>query len=82
MSRLLAALAFVLRMQVLKNQRDNAREKVDVLKTSLHVKKTQEKIVKEREKEKKEESLKLSDSLEKKGEDFKGVDNLTNPNDW
>jgi C4-dicarboxylate-specific signal transduction histidine kinase len=79
---LLAVLFFFLRMQSLKNQRDRAREERDVLKARSHVARVQKKIKREEEKRLVSRKADLVKELEKEGDDFKGVDNLTDSNDF
>jgi hypothetical protein len=77
---LLAALAFF--AKTFKTQRDNAREKVDILKTSAHAERVKKEVIKEEEKKIVSRRADLIKELEKEGEDFKGLDNLNNPNDY
>lgn len=79
---ILIVLAAIGRMQVLKNQRDKAKMERDVLKARVHVQRVNKKI-------KKEEKVKLSSrradlkkELSKKKEEFEGVSNFTDPNDF
>ena len=78
----LALLAMVLRMKVLKEQRDRAENQRDVLKARSHVIKTQ-RVIKRKEKEKLvSRRVELKKELDKEGEDFEGVDNFSEPNDF
>lgn len=79
---LLAIAAATLRIKTLKNQRDRAREEAARQKAVVHVGK-----VKEKERKKQQDSLllkeeRIKEEVEKKGEDFKGLDNLRDPNDF
>ena len=82
---LLGALAFLVRMQFLKNKNERLQREADTLRARA----IQEKVLKEKEKETKKEfrsrETDLLRSLEEKREDeesFKGLDNLNRPNDW
>jgi len=85
---LLAVLAFFVRLQSVKNQRDKARTKAEVLGAVVHAERTKKRI-KEEERKK---GVSRRDTIEKrtkeleegvvKGEDFEGVDNLTDPNKY
>jgi ribulose kinase len=79
---LLAVLAAVGRMQMLKSQRDRARAKAEVLDQQAKLQRKLKQVDKEVKKDLllKEEDIKKK--LKKKGKDFEGVDNLTNPNDY
>ena len=77
---LLAVAAAVLRMQVLKNQRDKARVKAGTLTATVHAVRTKEKIIKEQELLNSRRRVELVKQLKKEGEDFEGVDNLTDSN--
>ena len=79
---LLAMLTVVGRMGMLKRQRDRAKAKAEVLEyqAKLHQK------LGEIDREQKKDLLLVEEDikkrLKKKGKDFEGVDNLTNPNDY
>jgi hypothetical protein len=80
---LLAALAFFVRLQSLKNKSERLEILSDTLKARIH----QEKIIKKKEKEITTEfrtrETDLTKELEKTDDkDFKGLDNLNRPNDW
>ena len=79
---LLAVLAAVGRIQMLKSQRDRARAKAEVLDQQAKLQRRLKQVDKEVKKDLllKEEDIKKR--LKKKGKDFEGVDNLTNPNDY
>lgn len=77
---LLAILAVVGRMSMLKYQRDRAKIKAAVAEARVEVHKAEKRIGKKRKEE-------LSTSLEEverrlKEKKFEGLDNLSNPNDW
>lgn len=77
---LLAIGAVVLRLSVLKHQRDVARDKANRAEAQVHINKIQ-KIIKKKKKEE------LSSSLEEverkvKEKNFEGLDNLSDPNNW
>jgi hypothetical protein len=79
----LAGLAyFVIRILTLKKARDRAEDKVDILKTTIHAERVKKEIIKEEEKKRVSRRADLLNELEKDGEDFKGLDNLNNPNDY
>lgn len=79
---LLAVGAVVLRLSVLKHQRDVARDKANRAEAQVHINKV-EKIIKKKRKEELSTSLEeVEREVKKKGEDFEGLDNLSNPNDW
>jgi uncharacterized protein (DUF3084 family) len=79
---LLAILAFFLRLNFLKNARDRAEIESDTLRATVHAERTRKKIIKEEEKERVSRRDTIKKELEKKGEEFEGVDNLTNSNDY
>jgi hypothetical protein len=79
---LLAVLFFFLRMQSLKNQRDRAREERDVLKARSHVSRVQKKIKREEKAKLSSRRAEIIKELDKSVEDFKGLDNLTDSNDY
>ena len=94
---LIAVLGFFLRMSMLKNQNEKLKVKAEVLEAQAHQAKTlkkEEKKVREefrsretdllKELEVKEEIDKEEDPVKKeeKKDEFQGIDNLSNPNDW
>ena len=79
---LLAVLALILRMQVLKNGRDNARMERDVLKARVHVQKVNSKIKREEKVKLSSRRAELKKELSQAKEDFEGVDNFNKPNDF
>ena len=85
---ILVVLAFFVRLQTVKNQRDKAKVKADTLEASAHAERVKKKITREEEREgvsRRETIRKKVKELEKgdvKDEDFEGVDNLTDPNDY
>lgn len=78
----LAFLALWVRMKSLENQRDRAEQVSETLKARHHVQKSQEKI--KREEEEKRVSLRadIIEEISKDEKDFKGLDNLTDSNDF
>lgn len=79
---ILVVLAAVGRMQILKRQRDRALYTTQVLEQQIELNKRNQEIKKEVKKDLllKEEDIKKK--LKKKGKDFEGIDNLTNPDDY
>ena len=79
----LAGLAYaVLRILALKRAKNKAEDQVDILKTTIHAERVKKEIIKEEEKKRVSRRADLLKELEKEGEDFKGLDNLNNPNDY
>lgn len=78
----LIVLAAIGRMQMLKNARDNARKERDTLKARVHVNKVNKMIKKEEKKVLFSRREELKKELSKKKEDFEGVKNFTDPNDF
>jgi len=76
----MAAIAFFVRFQAVKNQRDRAREQRDVLKVRHTVIKEQRKIKRKEEKRLVEDKASIEKELNK--EEFEGIDNLTDSNDY
>lgn len=79
----LTVVGFVLRMQYLKNKNERLTHKAEVLESRVR----QDKIIRERERvvaeEYRDRETDLVKELERKDdEDFEGIDNLNNPNDW
>jgi len=78
----LGVLTLLLRMKVLKKQRNKARKQTDVLKARHQVIK-QKRVIKRKEQERLvSRRADLKKELDKEGEDFKGVDNFSDPNDF
>ena len=85
---IMAVLAFFVRLQMVKNQRDKARDKADVLGASVHAERVKKMIIKEERKK----GVSRRDTIKKKvkeleegdvkDEDFEGIDNLTDSNDY
>jgi hypothetical protein len=79
---LLAVLGFFVRLQYVKGKVVRLEYERDTLAACV----LQDKIIREREREVKEEyrdrELDALKELEKANEKFKGVDSLSNPNDW
>lgn len=79
---LLAGLAFFVRFQAVKNQRDKAVMERDVLKARSHVAIQQKKIKRKEEERLVSHSADIVKELNKKKEEWKGIDNLKDPNDY
>lgn len=79
---ILAFLAFFVRFQAVKNQRDRAVMERDVLKVRHNVIKVQKKIAREEKKRLVSRKADIVKELSKKKEDFKGIDNLSDSNDF
>lgn len=79
---LLAIIAFFARFQMVKNQRDKAKEQADIVKTQLHVEKVKKEIERKEKKKLSSQEESIKEEVKKKDEDFTGLDNLNNPNDW
>jgi len=79
---LLAFFAMIVRMQSLKNARDKARLEADSLKARAHVVKVKRKIKRKEQIRLSEEKAHVKGQLSKEGEDFKGTDNFSKPNDF
>jgi hypothetical protein len=77
---LLAVLALVARLKIVKYQRDRAVVVAETLKARHHVQKEQKKIIKREEE--KLHSRRVEIIKEIKQEKFKGVDNLSDSNDY
>lgn len=79
---LVGVAAVFLRMNYLKNKTEKLERERDIAVARAHIKDVQKRVErKERDRLlSKEESL--SKELSKEGEDFEGVDNLSNPNDF
>ena len=73
---------FVVRIQMLKNQRDKAVTVSETLKARHHVVVTQSKIKREKKKELVSRKADIVKEINKAKEEFKGLDNLTNSNDF
>jgi hypothetical protein len=78
----LAALAFFVRLKIVTAQRDKAQAKADSLGAALHVEHVRKKIIKEIGKEEVLRREDLLKEIKKDDKDYKGIDSLTNSNDW
>jgi hypothetical protein len=78
----LGVLAVVLRMQSLKKGRDRARDRAEILEATIHAERVKKQIIKEKEEEARSRRADLIKELNKEGEEFEGVDNLTDSNDY
>ena len=76
----LAFLALMTRLKIVKNQRDKAKEQTEVLKARQHVIKTQRLIKRKEQVKLVSRRADLKKELEKNKEDFEGVDNFNDPN--
>jgi len=79
---ILTVLAFFARLQYLKGARDRALVKADTMKATVHAERVKREAIKEQEKIYRRRRVEIKEELKKKGEDFEGVDNLTNPDDY
>ena len=77
---LLAGLAVI--AKVLKAQRDSAREAVDTLKGTIKAEKKTKEVVKKEKERLVSRRADLKKEIEKDDEDFEGLDNLRDPNDY
>jgi thymidine kinase len=80
-----AALSFLflfLRMQSLKNQRDKAVVVSETLTARHHTQKVQKKIKREEEKKLVSRRAEIIKEIEAPEEEFDGIDNLTDANDY
>ena len=78
----LAVLYAVLRINSLKHSRDKAQIKADTLTATVHAHKVRRQISKEEDKKLSSRRAEIIKEIKKEGEEFEGVDSLTNPNDW
>ncbi len=72
----------VIASKVLKGQRDRARKSRDTLRATIGAKKRAEMSKRRSEEEMRKEITKIEEEVEKPDEDFKGIDNLTDSNDY
>jgi cytochrome c-type biogenesis protein CcmH/NrfG len=79
---LLAMLTLVARMGMLKRQRDRAKAKAEVLEHQAKLHQKLDEIDREVKKDLLLAEEDIKKRLKKKGKDFEGVDNLTNPDDY
>lgn len=79
---LLALGALILRLQVLKNQRDKARVMADTLKVRHHTIQVQKVLKRKEEKKLLSHRAEIVKELSKEKEDFTGIDSLTDSNDF
>lgn len=78
----LSVLAVIGRMQFLKNSRDRAELKADTLRATVHAERVKKEVIKEEEKRLSSRRASLIKELKEEGENFEGVDNLTDSNDY
>ena len=78
----MTVLGFFFRLQYVKNKAERMEVRAQVAESRVR----QDKVIRKREKEVAEEyrsrETNLMKELEKDNDDFKGLDNLNNPNDW
>jgi thymidine kinase len=79
---LLSIAALLLRLKIVKYQRDKAEVVAETLKARLHQQKVQKKIAKEEKEKLVSRTADLVNELNKPKEEFKGVDNFNKPNDF
>ena len=79
---LLVILGFLLRLKMVTNQRDKAKVVAETLKARHHVAIVQKKIKREEEKKLYSRKAAIKREIEKDEPDFKGIDNLSNSNDF
>lgn len=78
----LAVLAVFVRLKVVTHQRDKAVVVAETLKARVHVQKVQKKIAKKEKEKLVSRRADIIKEIKKKDEDFTGLDNLNNPNDF
>jgi hypothetical protein len=78
----LVVLGFLLRLKMVTHQRDKAKVVAETLKARHHVAVVQKKIKREEEKKLLKELSSIEKEIEKDDDEFQGVDNLTNSNDF
>jgi len=78
----LAMLGFFVKLKVVTAQRDKARESADVLKAQVHQNRVQAKIKKEHRAKVVSHKAELLKELNKNDEEFEGLKNLKEPNDF
>ena len=79
---LLTVLAFFVRLKVVTAQRDKAKQDVETLKVAVHVEKVRKKESLERTEKLYSHRVEIMKEVEKNDKDFKGLDNLSDSNDW
>jgi len=79
---ILSFLVLYIKLQTVKNQRDRAEVVAETLKARHHVQRVQQKIKREEKKKLVSHKADIIEEIEKADEDFKGLDNLSNPNDF
>ena len=79
---ILTVLAFFARLQYLKGARDRALVKADTMKATVHAERVKREAIKQQELLNSRRRVKLIKDIKKEGEDFEGVDNLTDSNDF
>ena len=73
---------FFLRFSYLKKKAKSQEQVVETLKARQHVQRTKERIKRKEKEQLHSRRVEIVKELEKKDEDFKGLDNLSNPNDF
>lgn len=79
---LIAVLAALLRIQSLKNQRDKLRRERDTLDARVHINKVEKQLQRKKKERLSLERETIEREVSKEGEDFRGLDNLSKPNDF
>jgi hypothetical protein len=78
----LSIAGLVLRIKYLEKARSRAEDRAHLAEARAHVRETEKRIEKKNKEEFKASLKEAEKEIEKKGEEFEGVDNLSNPNDW
>ena len=79
---LLAFIAMFLRLQVVQNQRDRAKQQAETLKSRAKQAANQKKIKRKEEARLLQEKKEILEEISKPEEEFEGLDNLTDSNDF
>ncbi len=79
---LLGVLAMFVRMQALKNKAEKATQIAETLKSRAKQAANQKKIKREEEKKLLQEKKEILEEISKPEEEFEGIDNLTDSNDF
>ena len=77
---ILSGLAFFVRFQSVKNQRDKARLRAEIAEAQVHQQKIRNRIIKEGKEKYVSRRVEIMRELEKEEEEFKGIPSLTDPN--
>lgn len=79
---LLYVLALLTRLQYLKNKANKQEQRANLLDARLTLSKVQKKISKEVSKDTEKKKEKIKKEVGKDAQDFKGLDNLSDPNNY